>query len=138
LIILILSNPISGLLPKFYSYLVYMQYNIIWHVNAGRSQRCWLIIVCNDSSSSVSNQVWSENTAVQIYFKIIFIFDLGSYFWRKKNKSQKTVPRSADEDRGVALLRRQHVCLGISACICEVRIGLNLREWIRVDYITYY
>jgi hypothetical protein len=27
--------------------------------------------------------------------------------------------------------------LGISVCIYEVGIDLNLREWIRVDYFTY-
>jgi hypothetical protein len=31
-----------------------------------------------DSSDLVSNQFWSENTAVQIYFKINFTFGLGS------------------------------------------------------------
>jgi hypothetical protein len=44
-----------------------------------------------DSSNLVSNQFWSENTAVQIYFKNSFIFGLGSYFWRKKIKSQEIV-----------------------------------------------
>jgi hypothetical protein len=28
---------------------------------------------------SVPNQIWSENITVQIYFKNIFIFGLGSY-----------------------------------------------------------
>jgi hypothetical protein len=59
-----------------------------------------------DSSNWVPNQFWSENTAVQIYFKNSFIFGLSSYFWRKKRKSQETVPESAGEDRGVALLQR--------------------------------
>jgi hypothetical protein len=61
---------------------------------------------------------------------------LGSYFGRKEIKSQETVPESAGEDREVALLRRQRVHLGIGDCVREVRIGLDLREWIRVDYIT--
>jgi hypothetical protein len=59
--------------------------------------------------------------------KTVFIFGLGSYFWRKEIKSQETVPESAGEDRGVALLRRQRVRLGISACLREVRIDLDLR-----------
>jgi hypothetical protein len=33
-----------------------------------------------DSSNLVSNQFWSENIAVQIYFQNSFIFNLGSYF----------------------------------------------------------
>jgi hypothetical protein len=47
-----------------------------------------------------------KNTVYQIYFKNSFIFGSGSYFWRKKIKSQETVPESAGEDHGVALLRR--------------------------------
>jgi hypothetical protein len=54
----------------------------------------------------MTDQIWSENTAVQIYFKNSFIFGLGSYFWRKEIKSQEAVPESAGEDCGVALLRR--------------------------------
>jgi hypothetical protein len=92
---------------------------------------------CNDSSSLVSNQVWSQNTTVQIYFKNIFIFCLGSYFWRKKSKSQETVPESTGEDREVALLRRWYTCLKIDVGVRGVGISLELREWIRVDYITY-
>jgi hypothetical protein len=95
-------------------------------------------IGCNDNSSLVSNQVWSENASVQIYFKNIFIFGLDSYFWIKKSKFQETVPENISEDCGVALLRRQRTRLGISVCVCKVRIGLDLREWIRVGYITYY
>jgi hypothetical protein len=60
-----------------------------------------------DRSDLDSTNFWSKNTAIQIYFKKNgFIFGLGSYFWRKKIKSQETVPGSAGEDRGVALLRR--------------------------------
>jgi hypothetical protein len=40
---LILFNPISGLFSESYSYLVYMQYDMIWHANAGRSRICWSI-----------------------------------------------------------------------------------------------
>jgi hypothetical protein len=40
---LILSNPISGLFPESYTYPVYMQYDIIWHANAGISRIWWSI-----------------------------------------------------------------------------------------------
>jgi hypothetical protein len=79
--------------------------------------------------------IWSENTTIQVYLKKKF--GLSSYFWRKKIKSQETVPESAGEDHD-ALLRRQHAHLGIDVCVHEVGIGLVLREWIWVDYITYY
>jgi hypothetical protein len=130
---LILPDLISRLFPESYSYLVYMRYDMRMRVgpkNVGQVPNAY------DRSNLVSNQFWSENTAVQIYFKNNFIFGLGSYFWRKEIKSQETVLGSAGEDRGVALLRRQRVRLGINACVREVRIGLGLREWIRVDYIT--
>jgi hypothetical protein len=47
----------------------------------------------------------------------------------RKRKSQEIVLESASEDCGVALLRRLYAGLGI---------GLELREWMRVDCITYY
>jgi hypothetical protein len=43
---LILSNPISGLFLESYSYHVYMQYDMIWHANAGRPQKCWSSTEC--------------------------------------------------------------------------------------------
>jgi hypothetical protein len=59
-----------------------------------------------DRSYLVSTNFWSKNTVIQIYFKNDFIFGLDSYFWRKKIKSQETVPESVGEDHEVALLRR--------------------------------
>jgi hypothetical protein len=59
---------------------------MIWHTNVSRPQECWSIYRMH-----MIVQIWSENTAVQIYFKNNFIFGLGFYFWRKKSKSQKTV-----------------------------------------------
>jgi hypothetical protein len=99
--------------------------------NAGQFTRC------NDSSIRVSKQVWSEITAIQFFLKH-FYFRFGSYFWRKKTKFQKFGPENAGKDRGVALLRRQHDHLRIGVYVRVVGIGLELREWIRVDYITYY
>jgi hypothetical protein len=84
-----------------------MQYDMIWHVNAGMFQICWSIYRMH-----ITGQIGSlinfgqKNTAFQIYFKNSFIFGLGSYFWRKEIKSQETEPESAGEDREVALLRR--------------------------------
>jgi hypothetical protein len=67
-----------------------------WHANSGKPQICWsnyrmqwhikiwsLIIV------------WSENIAIQVIFENILFLGLGSYFWRKKNKSQESLPKSA-------------------------------------------
>jgi hypothetical protein len=72
-----------------------MQYDMIWHANASRPQECWSIYQMHMIVQIwVPNQIWSENTAVQIYFKNSFIFNLGSYFWRKKSKSQETVPEN--------------------------------------------
>jgi hypothetical protein len=82
-------------------------------------------IGCNDSSIRVSKHIWSENITVQFIFENIFIFCLGSNFWRKKSKSYESVPEKAGEDRGVALLWRQHACLGIGVCVREVRIASN-------------
>jgi hypothetical protein len=92
---LILSNPILGLFPESYSYPVYMQYAMIWHANASRPQKYWSIYRMHMIVQIwVPNQIWSENTAVQIYFKNNFIFGLGSYLWRKEIKSQETVPEN--------------------------------------------
>jgi hypothetical protein len=89
---LILYDPILRLLLESYSYHVYMQYDMIWHTNAGRLQKCRSILPdAYENSNLVSNQFWSRNITVQIYFKNSFIFGLGSYFWRKKSKSQETV-----------------------------------------------
>jgi hypothetical protein len=46
------------------------------------------------------------NIAVQIYFKNILFLVWVPNSEEKKNKSQKTVPGSVGEDRGVALIRR--------------------------------
>jgi hypothetical protein len=39
-----------------------------------------------DSSNLVSNQFWSENTAVQIYFKNSFYFRFGFLFLKKEKQ----------------------------------------------------
>jgi hypothetical protein len=69
---------------------------MIWHVNAGIPKKMLVNLPdVYDSSNLVSNQFGSENTAIQIYFKSIFIFGLGSYFWRRENKFQETVPENS-------------------------------------------
>jgi hypothetical protein len=40
------------------------------------------------------NNVWSENTAVQIYFKSSFYFRFGFLILKKENQSQETVPEN--------------------------------------------
>jgi hypothetical protein len=85
----------SGLFPESYSYHVYMQYDMIWHANASRPQECWTIYRMHMIVQIwVPNQIWSKNTTVQLYFKNSFIFGLGSYFWRKKSKSQEIIPEN--------------------------------------------
>jgi hypothetical protein len=68
---LILSDPISGLLPRSYSYPVYVQYDMIWYVNAGMSQICWSIYRIQMTGQIQSLVNLDKNTAIQIYFKNI-------------------------------------------------------------------
>jgi hypothetical protein len=80
--------------------------------------------------------VWLKNTAVQFILKTCK-FWLWFLFLKKENQISGTVPESAGEDREVALLWRQVTCLGIGAYVRKVGVGLVLREWFRLDYITY-
>jgi hypothetical protein len=50
--------------------------------------------------------------------------------FEEEEKSQESVPRSAGQDRGAALLRKQVARIWIGAYVCEVGVGLLVREWI--------
>jgi hypothetical protein len=78
-----------------------------------------------------------KNTVVQIIFKNFYFLVWVPNSEERKIKSLEPVPKSASEDRRVALLRRGYAYLEIGVGIRGVGIGLELREWIRVDCITY-
>jgi hypothetical protein len=78
---LILSDPILGLFPGSYSYPVYVQYDMIMTCEYGYVSNMLVDLPdAYDRSDLVSTNFWSENTAIQIYFKNGFISGLGSYF----------------------------------------------------------
>jgi hypothetical protein len=84
---LILSDPISGLFPESYSYPVYVQYDMIWHANAGMSRICWSIYRMQMTDQIlVSNWSLVKSTADQIYFKnILFSVWVPNYEERRLN-----------------------------------------------------
>jgi hypothetical protein len=104
----------------------------------GYAPKCWSITGCNDSSIRVSKQCLVRKYCTSVILKIVLFSIWVPIFEEKKSKSQEFIPGSAGEDRGIALLRRQHARLAIGVCVREVGISLERREWIRVDYITYY
>jgi hypothetical protein len=89
---LFLSNPISGLFSESYSYLVYMQYDMIWHANAGMSRICWSIYRMHmiGQIESLIN-FGQKNTAIQIYFKNILFFSV----WVPNSEERKSNPRKS-------------------------------------------
>jgi hypothetical protein len=86
-----------------------------------------------DRSNLIFNQFWSENIAVQIYFKNSFIFGLDSYFWRKKSKSQELIHEN-NSIRSVAsnclVSGNAHdpiSCLILSVLICRL-VKINFKN----------
>jgi hypothetical protein len=119
--------------------LSYLHVNdMIWHVDAGRPQICWSIYRMLMTVQFGSLMIClDKNTVVQIIFKNFYFLVWVPNSEERKIKSLEPVPKSASEDRRVALLRRGYAYLEIGVGVRGVGIGLELREWIRVDCITY-
>jgi hypothetical protein len=86
---LILSDPISGLFPESYSYPVYVQYDMIWHANAGMSRICWSIYRMQMTSQFWSLiKVWSKVPQFRFILKTVLIS-----VWIPNSKERKSNPR---------------------------------------------
>jgi hypothetical protein len=82
-------------------------------------------------------QIWSPINFGQKIPQFRFILKTSLFsVWVPNSKERKANPKKLY--LGVLGRIAESLCLRISAYVCEVRIGLGLREWIRVDYITYY
>jgi hypothetical protein len=118
---LIPFDPISGLFPESYSYSVYVQYDMIWHANAGMSRICWSIY-----RMQMTGQIWSlinfgqKNTTIQIYFRFGFLI------LKRENQSQETVPEN-NLVRSVTSIAKSPVahhdlvsCIILSVFVCRL------------------
>jgi hypothetical protein len=85
---LILSDPISGLFPESYFYPVYMQYDMIWHANAGRPQKCWSSTECIWQFKLGPKSILVRKHRSSDLFKNSFIFS-----WVPISEERKINPR---------------------------------------------
>jgi hypothetical protein len=83
---LILSNPISGLFPESYSYHVYIQYDMIWHANAGISRICWSIYRMHMTGQIKSLIMFGQKTPQFRFILKTFYFRFGFLILKKGNQ----------------------------------------------------
>jgi hypothetical protein len=88
---LILSDPISGLFPESYSYPVYMQYDMIWHANAGMSRIYWSICRMHMTGQIKSLIIFGQKTQQFRFILKTVLFSV----WVPISEEKKSNPRKS-------------------------------------------